>query len=125
LGLASLYLGGAIVGLACVGYALCREAAIQPGLGGFVQNCLGVLFNLTLARGGVVLLEIFAIPGDIDLHNPGTLSAGAGVFFILPALAWLARRAGRFSSRVQPTRLLVAIIVLGFITEILVRIAQR
>ena len=127
--LASLYLGGAMIGLAYVGYALCREASLRPGLGGFIQNSLGLLFNLTLVRAAVVLIEI-TVPGAfVDLHGKDVrhfdflfLPIGACVFLILPTLAYLARRAARFSSRVQPTRLLVAMMLVGLVTEILARI---
>ena len=127
--LASLYLGGAIIGLAYVGYVLCREASVQPGIGGFIQNCLGLLFNLTLIRGVVLLIEIVTIPGAPgDLHGKDVrhvdfifLPVGVCVFLILPVLAWLARRAAHFSSRLQPTRLLLAMILVGFVTEILAR----
>ena len=40
---------------------------------------------------------------------------------ILISLAFLANRASGFSSRIQPTKFLVAIILIGFLTEILAR----
>lgn len=141
--LASLYLGGAIIGLAYVGYMLCREASTRPGIGGFIQNSLGLLFKLTLVRGVVVLVEIATVPGAPvgdghelhkiffmlplsvhaqDVRQFGFFLVAVCVALILPTLAYLARRAVRFSSRVQPTRLLVAIMLVGLVTEILARI---
>ena len=141
--LVSLYLGGAIIGLAYVGYALCREASTRSGISGFIQNGLGLLFKLTLVRGAVVLIECIMVPsvplrespiirelcsmlprsiGPEDVRRMDLLLVGVCVVIILPTLAYLARRAARFSSRVQPTRLLVAIMLVGFIAEILARI---
>jgi len=128
--LASLYLGGAIIGLAYVSYVLCREAFTCPGIGGFIQKGTGLLFNLTLVRVVVLLIEIVTVPdapGDIrgeDVRHFDFLflPVGACVFLILPTLAYLSRRATRFSSRLQPTRLLVAIMLVDFVTEILARI---
>ncbi|MCE0499559.1 MAG: hypothetical protein LV481_16595 [Methylacidiphilales bacterium] len=142
--LASLYLGGAIIGLAYVGYVLCREASTRAGIGGFIQDGLGLLYKLTLVRAAVVLLEIatgsgapagdgpgfhrifFMLPLNVhanDVRQFGLFWVGICGVLILPALAYLARRAARFSSRRQPTRLLVAIMLVGLITEILARIA--
>ncbi len=144
--LASLYLGGAVIGLAYVGYALCREAARESGTAVYIQNCLGLLFNLTLVRAVVVLVEIVAVPvasapdtpvarEALPLPPPNfpmegvpawvSLVVGACVFLVLPALAYLARRGVRFSSRLQPTRPLAAIILVGFVTEILARLELR
>jgi hypothetical protein len=144
--LASLYLGGAVIGLAYVGFVLCREAAGRPGMGVFIQNCVGLLLNLTLVRAVVLLVEIVAVPAAFAPNPPVFREAypvpasnlpaegvpawvsflvGACVFLILPALACLARRAAGFSSRLQPTRPLAAIILVGFVTEILARLALR
>jgi hypothetical protein len=144
--LASLYLGGAVIGLACVGYVLCREAARQAGMAIFIQNGLGLLFNLTVVRAVVLLVEIVAVPGPFASNTPAVRGAfpmpppilnavgvpawvgpvvGVCVFVVLPVLAHFARRGARFSSRLQPTRLLAAIILVGFVTEILARLELR
>jgi len=132
--LLSIYLGGAMTGLAYVGCMLCREASVRTGITGLTQNCLGLLFNLVLIRCLVLLIEFTAVPGS-PCHDIFSLGAKIGrqpdllpiaisVFFITPLLAYLARRAANFSSRLQPARFLVAIIFIGFMTEILARIAH-
>jgi hypothetical protein len=131
--LLSIYLGGATIGLAYVGYVLCREASLRTGVAGFIEKCLGLLLKLALVRCLVLLIEFVTVPGapprdafspDAQIgHQLGLLPAAICIFFIIPVLAYLARRAAHFSSRLQPTRILVVMMFAGVITEILARIA--
>jgi hypothetical protein len=102
-----------------------------------------LLFNLTLVRCVVLLVEIVTVPGGSvgdgpdfrkiffrlplsvhaeDVRQFNLLLVAACIFLILPTLAYLARRAAGFSSRLQPTRLLVAIVLIGLVTEVLARL---
>jgi hypothetical protein len=66
-----------------------------------------------------------SFPHAADIRLAVGLLVGAGVFLVLPALAYFALRATRFSSRLQPMRLLVALMLAGLATEILARLELR
>ena len=57
---------------------------------------------------------------DIQVPFQAILLLGL-VVVVLPVLAIFAERATRLASRIQPTRFLVAICLLGFLTEVLAR----
>jgi hypothetical protein len=124
--LASIYLGGFIIGLAYFCFALVEgtRAGISQGL---VQRYVELLFWLTIVRAGVFLAELLLLPAHLTGEgiplSVGYAAPALGKLLIIPmglliALAFLAQRGAGFSSKIQPTRLLVAIIALGFLTEI-------
>jgi hypothetical protein len=137
--LASIYLGGAVIGLAYVCYVLTQSASAKSGVtSAIVQRYTGLLFILVLARAGVISGS--ACFSDIGLKprpNPNNpyytdpfLQANAYhlepwllglAVFVLPLLALFAERATRLSSRILPSRRLAALILLGILTEILAR----
>jgi len=127
--LASIYLGGAIIGLAYVCYALAQSSKINPGItASIVQRYTGLLLTLVLARG-VVMLGSSVLSLDFGLRplSPGLDLEYLLVFLaviILPIFAFFARRSVRFSSRAQPTRLLVAICLVGAAAEFLARLLK-
>jgi hypothetical protein len=147
--LASIYLGGAIIGLAYVCFALIQGTKANSGVThGIIQRYVGLLFVLTIIRAVVLLSELLMSGAEnLDRIDSSTISSGADVrrvydggmtyvstpshsieeFLLIPliilmGLAFAANRAIGFSSRIQPTRYLVAILLLGFLTEILARL---
>jgi hypothetical protein len=152
--LASIYLGGAVIGLA---YASSRiDLTIGTNSGAthaMVRRYVGLLGALVIARA-TVLLGLFLVTPDMPEHVRFTeyelpttethLGNGLTVFtfsrdqavgissetllllglvvIVIPSLAFLAWRATRFSSRIQPTRFLVAICFLGILAETLARL---
>jgi len=144
--LASIYLGSAIIGLAYVCFALVQgtNSGVTQGV---IQRYVGLLFGLTLLRAAAMLASAF-LPGVranafSDLKIPARIWTEIGIpietvretllfsiilliltVMVLPALAFLAKRATEFSSRIQPTRFLIAIMFFGFMTEFFARIAR-
>jgi hypothetical protein len=139
--LASIYLGGAVTGLAysCLSLVQGSRSGVPQKI---IQRYVGLLFWLVLAKGLVFLLELLQ---PLSPYNErvigvnGMTSNGTAINFytstlhlgqvILPPLllflvilSFFAKRATSFSSRVQPTRFLIGIIVVGFLTEILARL---
>jgi len=151
--LASIYLGGAVIGLAYVCFTFIQGAKSSSGVTqSLIQRYVGLLPYLTLARAAVILGTFFLFPGHYEskITYPNTSDTVAipytsielkstvayvteGHFsltdlivlcltvFILPVLALLAQNQTSLSSRVQPTRTLIAIVLVGFLTEILAR----
>jgi hypothetical protein len=152
--LASIYLGGAIIGLACVCASLAHNLSTASGVTyAVVQRYVGLLLNLILARAVVLpalLLLTPDLPGHVKVAEyelPMTkTSLGNGltdlvfhhaqdvgvsiktllllglVVILIPGLAFLASRATRFSSKIKPTRLLIAICFFGLLAETLARL---
>ena len=79
--LASIYLGGAVIGLAYVSHVLIQGSAIPSGAtNDQIQRHIGLLPVLVLARAGVLLALIFLTPGkgliEYSAYNlPRTQSA--------------------------------------------------
>jgi hypothetical protein len=123
--LASIYLGGGIIGLAYV----CLTLA-QSFNAGITQDTLRryttLLIGLTIARVAAMVGTFFSSL-DFAMHrqppdlNIKYLVLGL-VTLALPFLAFLARRASGFSSRMHPTRYLIAFILVGLLTEVAARI---
>jgi len=152
--LASIYLGGAIIGLACVCASLAHNLSTDSGVSyAVVQRYVGLLLNLTLARAVVLpalLLVTPDLPGhlqfsehvlpvttthlangltDITFDHDQDVSVSIQtllllglVVILIPGVACLASRATRFSSKIKPTRLLVAICFFGLLAETLARL---
>jgi len=150
--LASIYLGGAVIGLAYVCFALVQSVKANTGATqGLLQRYIGVLPFLALARAAAILATFLTFSGYFEsktiwhpVANPvpsaiksaspillyqveGSISLLALVAlglaaFVLPLLAFLAQRQAGFSSRVQPSRPLIALIFFGLLTEILARL---
>jgi len=137
--LSSIYLGGVIIGLAYVCFALTQGANVKSGIShSMVYRHVVLLQILALTRAAVLLGSCYY--SDIGLKPRPTgspyhpshfllaygprlelLLLGLAVVF-LPALAFLAKRAAHFSSRVQPIRILIAVCAVGFLAEILARL---
>ena len=145
--LASIYLGGAVIGLAYVCFTLVQSVKTNTGATqSLVQRYVGVLPFLALARAAAILATFLTFSGYFDAKtiwhkvDSTTASPGAPGFVIdgrislpalgalslavlvLPLLAFLAQRQAGFSSRVQPTRPLLALLFFGVLTEILARL---
>ena len=146
--LASIYLGGAIIGLAYVCFALIQGTKANSGVTqGIIQRYVGLLPYLTVFRAAVILATFFSTPGRLEsketqhtttqtgaitydyifaetaitVSNTSLIVLGLSVV-VLPVLAFIARKQIGFSSRIQPTRFLIAIILVGLLTEILARL---
>jgi hypothetical protein len=137
--LASIYLGGAIIGLAYFCFAL-TEGTRSGVTQGLIQRYVELLLWLTVLRAVVILATFSIYPGYfgetttynnlastsqpyVAYQTEGHLSMNAlavviSAVIILPLLAFFANRAASFSSKIQPTRALIAILCLGFLTEI-------
>ncbi len=132
--LASIYLGGAVIGLAYVCVALVLSTKVNSGVTQvIVRRYVGLLCYLTIARAAVFLLEVLQSPSTYKEHSFGvnaefaTSTLHHGPLLILPLLllvilSFRAQSAVGFSSRVQPTRSLIAILVLGLLAEFYARI---
>ena len=97
--LASVYLGGAVIGLAAVLHRFTRKAATKAGVSPkLVENYARLLFVFTLARFIVQLTQL-----DENLlagRTPGAGVIGAvAILFFMPLLAWWAGK-----RRVRPRR---------------------
>lgn len=132
--LASIYLGGGILGLAYVCLVLIdSDGSHQP----LIQRLVKLLAVLTLARAAVLLADILTVkPKDFTAVTSGSNTQSAyGVsisipnislvslmpVFVLIILAFIAQRQTHFSSKRQPTRTLAAFIVVGIFSEIFIR----
>jgi len=131
--LASIYLGGAVIGLAYVCLILNQNVSMNSGVtNNLVQRYAGLLLILALVRAAALLVSFGAAPGYLGrqwvaLRSPAHGVSEAVTLFVLavlvlPALAFYSKRATRLASRVQPTRALVAICLIGFMAEILARL---
>ncbi len=141
--LASIYLGGAVIGLAYVGYTLTQGMATRSGVTNeVIQRYVGLLVVLVLAR--TVLLVVTAStlvsPFRSGMHSipegaenssyTSSLLINHFVEFkvaiglsgiVLPCLAFAARRAIRSGKQVQASHALAGICLIGLALEILVR----
>ncbi len=87
--LAALYLGGAVIGLACILFVFTRRAATQAGVPvGLVQGYGRLLFWLTLAQAGIAFawptrFHFLAGSGHVPVYPARILPV-----LILPPLAW-------------------------------------
>jgi hypothetical protein len=152
--LASIYLGGAVIGLAYASSRIDLNIGTNSGAThAMVRRYVGLLGVLVIARA-VVLMALFLVTPDMPGHllfseyelpttethlgngatefdfNHGedvgisseTLLLLGLVVIVIPSLAFLAWRATRFSSRIQPTRFLAAICFFGILAETLARL---
>lgn len=133
----SIYLGGAVIGLAYVTYILTRQASTKSGVtNGLAQRHAELLLILVLARATAAAIAFYLLRPDrsapgamekspIDPHTLILMEAAAALgllLVVLPALAFYVKRASQLSSRVQPTRALMAMMILGFVAEVLARL---
>lgn len=130
--LASIYLGGAVIGLAYVSYVLTKSMSIYSSISSrLVEHYVGLMLSLILARAAVLLITfgvaaVFQVGEWVAIRNPTEMSEAVSLFglavLILPAMSFYAKRASSFSSRVQPTRALLAICLFGLLAEVLARL---
>jgi len=137
--LISTYTGGAVIGLAYGCFALVQgtHSGITQSL---IQRYVNVLFWLLIAHAAVILTNFSIASGYFQsktIYNitpstsgsflayqtEGHVSAIALVvlllaIILLPLSAYLAKQTASFSSRINPTRFLMAVMVLGLLTEI-------
>ena len=132
--LASIYLGGALIGLAYFCYVLSQSISLKTGVTlSLLQRYTGLLFVLTLARAGLSVFQFLA-QGHMNLSplaaNPFLENYGNQLellllvltILLLPLLAYLAQRATRLQSRNLPTYPLIAFLLLATIAEVLARL---
>ena len=132
---ASIYLGGAVLGLAYVVYILTRQVSTSSGVTNtVVQRYADLLLILVLVRAAMVVVSYFVLGemspgvrtlGSIDFHSHvfgETVLAFILLLLVMPALAVYVKWGSRMASRIQPTRALVAMIFLGFGAEVLARL---
>jgi hypothetical protein len=138
--LASIYLGGAVVGLAYVCYMLTRGLTTNSGITrAMVQRYTGLLSGMIFARGAVLFISfiqrhpINTIVVSNDFHGAvymrlpshahlqGMMLYGL-VLVVLPVLGFLAHRATRLAYTVQASTSLVGICLVGFLAEVLARL---
>lgn len=123
--LASIYVGGGIIGLAYVCYVLTISVSTNSGVtNGVVRRYVGLLLALVLVHAALLLFTLGAMPNILltEYENTEGMVHFGLVFLVLPALAFYSLQATRLSSRVQPTRALAAICLLGFFAEVLARL---
>ncbi len=161
--LASIYLGGSIIGLTYICFTLIQNVSTNSGVTqGVAQRYLKILFGLTLARAAVLIALLFLPrPGFTPFLMSGTGGGMKGLadapkdtvgFFFghafvmegsfphsinmegsivlllalvviaLPGLAYAAVHASRMASRVQPTRILIVLLLAACIAEIIARL---
>ncbi len=136
--LASIYLGGGVIGLAYVCYVLTQSVSASAGVtNAVVQRYVGLLFGLTLVRAGAMLSSCF-LPGVranalSTLNVPAHIWAELGipqdvvgeslvmsvlllifVVIVMPALAF-------FAQRTKSSHALLGICAVGLLAEILAR----
>lgn len=138
--LASIYLGGSVIGLAYVSYILIQGSPARSGAThDQIQRYLGLLSILVLARAGVLLASVFiptkvmgraeghafsidgsgyTLLGSISLQ---TLLVLGLVVIILPILAFAVQRTIRLHASIQASTMLAGICLIGFLAEILAR----
>ena len=163
--LASIYMGGSIIGLTYICFTLIQNVSTNSGVTqGVAQRYLKILFGLTLARAAVLIALLFLPrPGVRPFLMSGTggtmmgfsetekapevgfffghayVTEGMGSFpsinftgsiilllalvvIALPGLACAAMHASRMASRVQPTRILIVLLLAACIAEIIARL---
>jgi hypothetical protein len=119
--LASIYFGGAVIGLAAVLHRFTRRAATEAGVSPKrVEDYARLLFIFTLARFVVQLA-----PLDENFRvgiTPGAGSIGAtAILFFLPLFAWWAGKRARSPAPSASGAPLLALVFAGTIAEILTR----
>jgi hypothetical protein len=122
--LASIYLGGAVIGLGGVVYLFTRREPTQTGIpAGLVQRYAQLLFGLTLARAACAFLLAAAPSNEItrDLHGVGWIL----LWFVLPILSRVALRRARSPAPSTSGAPLLALCLAGLIAEILMRLGVR
>lgn len=136
--LASIYLGGAIIGLAyvCLMLVQSTNAGVTQSL---VHRFVGLLLTLTFIHSFVIfaswLVSAFLpkvrAPEYPRYSSDSFISIHFDQMFyllvsltvvVLPLLAYRAYRDVQFSSHVQPTRALIALVLFGFLSEIIARL---
>ncbi len=129
--ISSIYLGGAVIGLAYVTYILTTQVSTKSGVtNALVQRYAELLLILALVRAVAVIVAFYTLGHQrslmaIDVESTGVIETGVALgllLLVMPALAFYVKWASRMASHVQPTRALVAMIVLGFVAEVLARL---
>jgi hypothetical protein len=139
--LASIYLGGAVIGLAYVSYVLIQGSRAPSGAtNDQVQRYIGLLPVLVLIRAGVLLASVFLPFQMADGSRSSGFSAnGFGyvpigsipfqtflllglIVIILPFLTFAVHRAISRHLQVQAATILASICLLGLLAEILARL---
>ena len=136
--LASIYLGGAVIGLAYVCYVMTRSGSAGSGIpGAIIQRYVELLFGLTLMRAVAMLSSCF-LPGVranflSTLNVPAKIWSEIGIsqnivrecfamsvfllilaVIVLPAMAF-------FAQRIKSSLLLFSLCIVGIVTESLAR----
>jgi len=127
--LASIYLGGAVIGLAYVCHALTQGLSNRSGVTkDQVQRYVGLLVGLVVVRAGVLLALLYQTPekhfgfgSRMATPIQPMLLLGC-IVVILPVLAFVARRVTRSGSTVQATSVFVGICFVGILAETLARL---
>jgi hypothetical protein len=138
--LASIYLGGATIGLAYVCYRMTQGLSGRSGITrDQVERYAGLLVGLVVARAGV-LLVVFIYTRPLAarfvgsyLHDTFYMVPSGGrrmeiflllglVVLILPTLAFAARRATRSGSASQAASTLIGVCFGGIFAEIFSRL---
>jgi len=139
--LASIYLGGAVVGLAYANYSLVQQSEVP---GELIRRYIGLLMALVLARAAVLWAFFFFRPAGLGplvtaqltathLHDTyyqvpngstrwETLLLLGLVSLVLPVLAFVARRAVRQNDPRKALSLLAGVGLIGFFAETLARL---
>jgi hypothetical protein len=138
--LASVYLGGAIIGLAYVCHVLMKNLSLEAGVTrAMVQRYVGLLGLLVLARAGVLFVSLCLrqplTPRLIGFYHHDTLyivpSSRAHtdgwilfalVLIVLPILTFVAMRATRVATSRRADFALMGICSVGFLAEVLARL---
>lgn len=140
--LASIYLGGAVIGLAYVCYVMMQALSTPSGITREqVQRYVGLLMGLVIARAIIIWVNFvgqvfFTLPRpgmhsmkDVPYQNWALMSSpNKGHLLIgltgilLPILAYLARRCARSHSSIQAGFILIGICLVGILAETLARL---
>ncbi len=138
--LASVYLGGGIIGLAYSSYVLMQNSAADSGVTqSLAQRYVGLLFILVLIRAVVLGVELLApvYPFNSEVQVNGILNHHGATYVhvsdltlvsltaipmaVVIAFAFLAWRASRVSARTRTCTLLIATCLIAFASEMLIR----
>jgi hypothetical protein len=125
--LASLYLGGGVIGLAYMLYVFTRPEATRTGIpAATVHRLAGLLFALILIRAGISLvLFLLASPLLSEARFPITTGGLLALFLAVIALPFLGLVALRQSRSPRPSTSapsLIALCLVGFLAENLARL---
>jgi len=124
--LASIYLGGGVIGLAYVTYILIQGAATRSGVTSeLVQRYAELLLMLAIARAAILWIAIYLQHG-FDLLLKGALPVTTGLLLVLaglllPLFAFAAWQALGKRATTQAGMILAGLGLMGFLAESLAR----